>query len=100
MRFLSLTIGLVAASVCACATIAAEPQQDDKSYLPPAQLRAAPEPGRTTARAARPRYAAPRYAAIEPARKHRKAVHHYRRPRVYHEARYPRFMPGFFFGFF
>jgi hypothetical protein len=42
MRSLYLKIGLLLVLIPAGASFAAEPQQDDKSYLPPASLRAAP----------------------------------------------------------
>ena len=42
MRSLLLTIGLLSALISAGAAIAAETQEDDRSYLPPVALRATP----------------------------------------------------------
>ena len=43
MRSLSLKTGLLLAMIPAAAAFAAGEQQDDKSYLPPASLRATPD---------------------------------------------------------
>ncbi len=91
MRYLTVKVGLLSALITVCAAAAAEPQQDDQSYLPPASLRAAP--------GAAPIEQSQR-AAIEPRRRHARAVRHHA-PRIYREARYPRYpAPGFFFSFF
>ncbi len=88
MRSLSLKMGLLLVLIPAGASFAAEPQQDDKSYLPPASLRAAP----TTPAAERPRQ-----AAAEPGRRHARMRRRHE-PRFY---RGPRFAgPGFYFGMF
>ncbi len=71
MRPLSLKTGLLLALFPLAMAFAAGEQQDDKSYLPPASLRSAPEA--TAAPASR-------QTAMEPGR-HARVVHrrHYRR---------------------
>jgi len=96
MRSHGLKIGLLLALMPASAAIAAEPQQDDRSYLPPAQMRAAP--GATSAGVPAEHLQNP---ASEPGRRQTKAVHRRHEPRIYREARYPRHAgPRFFFGLF
>lgn len=77
MRSLSLRLGLLLVLISAGAGFAEE-QQDDKSYLPPASLRAVPKPASA---------AQTQRAAAEPAtRKHAK-VHR----RHYRERAWPRY---------
>jgi len=96
MRSHGLKIGLLFATMAASAAFAADPQQDDKSYLPPAQMRAAP--GAASAAVPAGHLQNP---ANEPRRRQAKAAHRRHEPRVYREARYPRYAgPRFLFGFF
>ncbi len=96
MRSHRLKIGLLSATMMASTAIAAEPQQDDRSYLPPAQMRAAPGAATAGVPAAHLQN-----SANEPRRRQAKAAHRRREPRVYREARYPRYAgPRFFLGFF
>ncbi len=89
MGSLSLKLGLLLVLIPAGASFAAEPQQDDKSYLPPASLRAAP----ITPAAGQARQAAAEQGIRKHARIHRR--------HIYREPRYQRFAgPRFYFGMF
>ncbi|MFY9643241.1 MAG: hypothetical protein WCD20_14890 [Rhodomicrobium sp.] len=91
MRSLSLKMGLLLALIPAGASVAAEPQQDDKSYLPPASLRAAPNTQEAEHR---------RQAAAEPERRHAR-MHRRHEPRSYRGPAFRRYAgPGYFFGMF
>ncbi len=90
MGSLNLKLGLLLVLIPAGASLAAEPQQDDKSYLPPASLRAAPK-----APAAEPS----RQAAAEPARRQVR-IRRRHEPRYYREPVFPRFAGPRFFGMF
>jgi hypothetical protein len=87
MRSLSLKIGLLLALIPAAAAFAASDEQDDKSYLPPAALRAAPG-------------ATPAANSAQAAAQHRgrqvRVVHRRREPRYYSYERYNRPRFGFF----
>ena len=90
MRSLSLKMGLLLALIPAGASVAAEPQQDDKSYLP-ASLRAAPNTQEAEHR---------RQAAAEPERRHAR-MHRRHEPRSYRGPAFRRYAgPGYFFGMF
>jgi len=87
----SLTIGLLLVLIPAGASFATEPQQDDKSYLPPPSLRAAPKtlPAEQS-----------RQAVAEPVRKHAR-MHRRHDPRFYREPLFPRYAgPRFYFSMF
>jgi hypothetical protein len=88
MRSLSLKTGLLLAFIPAAAAFAAGEDQDDRSYLPPTSLRAAPG----TAPVAN--------AAAEQRRRQTRIVHRRREPRYdssYYDRRYDG--PGFFLPF-
>ncbi len=95
MRSFLLRAGLVSALISAGTALAAEPQQDDQSYLPPATLRASPgaAPAAGSQHAAR--------APAEPARTYARAMRRRHERQAYREPRYRRFAgPRFFFGLF
>lgn len=95
MRYLLLKMGLLFALISTGTAIAAESQQDEQSYLPPATLRASP--GAASADGARHRAR----AAPEPARKYVRTARRHHERQVYREARYRRYAgPRFFFGLF
>ncbi len=92
MRSASLRIGLLLALISGSAALALEPQQDDKSYLPPASLQASP--GAAPAQQSQT-------ASIEPRRKSARVMHRRHEPHAYHVPRYPRYAgPRFFFRLF
>ncbi len=96
MRSHGLKIGLLLALIPVSAAIAAEPQQDDRSYLPPAQMRAAP--GAASAGVQAEHLQNP---ASGPRGRQARAVHRRHEQRSYREARYPRYAgPRFFLGLF
>ena len=84
MRSLSIKAGLLLALIPVAAAFAASEGQDDKSYLPPAKLRA--EPGAAPA-------AKPAHAAVRNKRRRARVVRKRRRHRHYYYERYngPRF---------
>jgi hypothetical protein len=88
MHTLRLTMGLLIALVFANVAVAEETQQDDKSYLPPASLRAAP--GTAPAQYAQ-------RASAEPQRSAHAARSHYA-PRTRRARRFAG--PPLFFGMF
>jgi hypothetical protein len=88
MRSLSLKTGLLLVFIPAAAAFAAGEDQDDKSYLPPASLRAAPGTVPVP------------NAAVEQRRRQTRIVHRRRQPRYdspYYNRRYDG--PGFFLPF-
>ena len=87
MRSLSLKIGLLLALIPAAAAFAASDEQDDKSYLPPAALRAAPGTASATDSA---------QSAAQQRGRQVRIVHRRREPRYYSYERYSRQRFGFF----